>query len=82
MRNLSSDTGGVDGWLACNQVTLGTRVVCPKFGHPVQNSDIYLKPQLLHGKNNFVKIVNGLLVLKSFQISNDDYIFFLHAHSG
>ena len=46
-------TNAMDGVCPCNGM-----VVCPKFGHPVQSSDI------CKGKNNFTKIVNVLLVLK------------------
>ena len=53
------------------------RVVCPKFGYPVHILDINLlliEILILHGKDNFTKIMKGLLlVLKLFQLS----IFFL-----
>ena len=40
---------------------------CPKFGHLVQSSDIYLKFKS--------EMVNKLLVLKLLQLSNGDLIF-------
>ena len=49
------------------------RVVCPKSGHPVQSSDIYLSSSnlnFLHGINNLANILNVLLVLKLFQLLN------------
>ena len=59
-------TNAMDGVCPCNGM-----VVCPKFGHPVQSSDI------CKGKNNFTKIVNVLLVLKLFQLTNGDFIIFV-----
>ena len=38
-----------------------SRIVCPKFGYPIQSSDIYLlnkSNSICTGKNNFAKIVN------------------------
>ena len=47
------------------------RVVRPKFGHPVQSSEITCKflILILHGKNNIFKFLN------LFQLSNCDIIF-------
>ena len=34
-----------------------------------------LKSEFVHGKNNFATIVNGLLVLKMFELSNSRLFF-------
>ena len=48
-----------------------TKVVCPKFRHPVQSSE-NLPVSFLHRKHYFAKIVNGLLVLNPNP--NSDFI--------
>ena len=47
------------------------RVVCPKFGHPAcQKFTCQVKPLMFERGNYYVKIVNELIVLKLFQLSN------------
>ena len=50
-------------------------VVCPNFGHPVQKSVIYRQIKIIFFALESIcaNIVNKLLVLKLFQISNGDY---------
>ena len=51
--------------------------MCPKFGQPVQSSDIYQKVKILIFQGDFFssKIVNKVLVL--FQLSKGDFIVFV-----
>ena len=49
------------------------RVVCPNFGHPALTSS-FTKYKFLQVKNSFATIVNGLSVLKLFQLSNGDLL--------
>ena len=51
-----------------------TRVVCPNFGHSDLTSS-FTKYKCLLVKNSFATIVNGLLVLKLFQLSNGNLYF-------
>ena len=53
----------------------GAGVGCPKFGHPVKISDIYLSNLSLTfaWEKWFLKIVNELLFLKLFQITNGNF---------
>ena len=54
--------------------------VCPNFGHPALTSS-FTKYKFLQMKNSFATIVNGLSVLKLFQLSNGDLCFSQHAYS-
>ena len=53
-----------------------TMIVCFNFGqwHPALTSS-FTKYKFLQVKNSFATIVNGLLVLKLFQLSNGDLLF-------
>ena len=50
------------------------RVVCPNFGHPALTPS-FTKYRFLQVKNSFATNVNGLSVLKLFQLSNGDLLF-------
>ena len=50
------------------------KAVCPNFGHPALTS-LFTKYELLHVKKSFATILNGLSVLKFFQLSNGDFFF-------
>ena len=50
------------------------RVVFPNFGHPTLTFS-FTKYKVLQVKNSFATIVNGLLALKLFQLSNGDLLF-------
>ena len=54
-------------------------VVCPNFGHPALTSS-FISYKFLKVDNSFAKIVNGLSVLKSFQLSNGDLLFLWHVY--
>ena len=46
-------------------------------GHPCSKlGNVQFKSYFLHGKNKFARIVNGLLVLKIFPLSNGGLILF------
>ena len=49
------------------------RVVCPNFGHPALT--FIHKIYFLKTKDSFATIVNGLSVLKLFQLSNGELLF-------
>ena len=58
------------------------RIECPKFGHPVWSSGIYLPFENLNlckGKT-ILRFFYGLLVLKLYQLSNG--FFSYHAYKG
>ena len=49
-----------------------SRVVCHNFEHPNLTSS-FTKYKILKMKNSFANIVDGLSVLKLFQLSNGDF---------
>ena len=57
-----------------------SKVVCPDFGHHALTSSV-TKYECQQVKNSFPTIVNGLLVLKLFKLSNGDLLFSQHAYS-
>ena len=67
----------VGHYVICISVNFKTaRVVCPKFRHPAQTFTCQVKIIILARKIFFFsRIVNELLVLKLFQLSNGDFIF-------
>ena len=54
--------------------------MCPNFGHPALTLSFTIF-NFLQVKKSFATILNGLSVLKSFQLSNGDLLFSLHAYS-
>ena len=56
------------------------RIVCHNFGHPALTSS-FTKYKFLQVKNSFEENLNGLSVLKLFQLSNGDLSFSWHAYS-
>ena len=57
------------------------RVVCPNFVHPALTS-LFTNYSFFQVKYSFAYIVNGLSVLKLFQLSNGDSLFSEHLQSA
>ena len=51
------------------------RIASPNFGQPAQTSSSFKELKRLQVKNSFATIVNGLSILKLFQLSNADLLF-------
>ena len=56
------------------------RVVCPNFRHPALTPS-FTKYKFLQLKTSFATLVNGISVLKLFQLSNGDLLFSKHEYS-
>ena len=62
-------------WEAVSQTS---RVVCPKFGHHIKSSDFYISIYFIFCTGKIIlKNLKGLFVLKPFQLSHSDIIFFM-----